>query len=76
MNVTVDADGRVVDTEVLTPSSSRILDRRALAIVKAAAPFGAFTPGMRRRADQLVITSRFKFTRDDVVEATTLGPAP
>ena len=76
VNVTVDADGRVVDTEVLTPSSSRILDRRALAIVKAAAPFGAFTPGMRRRADQLVITSRFKFTRDDVVEATTLGPAP
>ena len=76
VNVTVDADGRVVDTEVLTPSSSRILDRRALAIVKAAAPFGSFTPGMRRRADQLVITSRFKFTRDDVVEATTLGPAP
>ena len=76
VNVTVDADGRVVDTEVVTPSNSRILDRRALAIVKAAAPFGSFTPGMRRRADQLVITSRFKFTRDDVVEATTLGPAP
>jgi periplasmic protein TonB len=74
MNVTVDAEGRVVDSEVVSASNSKILDRRALAIVKAAAPFGSFTPAMRRKADQLVITSRFKFTRDDVVEATTLGP--
>jgi periplasmic protein TonB len=76
MNVIVDAEGRVLDTEVVSPSNSRILDLRALAIVKAAAPFGSFTPAMRRRADQLVITSRFKFTRDDVVEATTTGPTP
>ncbi len=70
MNVTVDALGRVVDTEVVRPSQSRVLDKRAIAIVKAAAPFGVFTQPMRRKADQLVITSRFKFTRDDGVEAT------
>ena len=74
MNVTVDAEGRVVDTEVVRPSSSKVLDRRALAIVRAAAPFGPFNAAMRRRADQLVITSRFKFTREDGVEAIPLEP--
>jgi periplasmic protein TonB len=70
MNVTVDAEGRVIDTEVVRPSSSKILDRRAVAIVKAASPFGPFSGAMRRKADQLVITSRFKFTREDGLETT------
>ena len=75
MNVTVDAEGRVVETEVVRPSDSKILDRRAVAIVRAAAPFGPFSALMRRRADQLVITSKFKFTRDDGLE-TTLTATP
>ena len=75
MNVTVDAEGRVVTTEIVSPSSSRQLDRRAVAIVHAAAPFGPFNAEMRRRADQLVITSRFKFTRDEGLE-TTLSATP
>ncbi len=70
MNVTVDVEGRVIDTEVVRPSSSKILDRRAVAIVKAASPFGPFSAAMRRKADQLVITSRFKFTREDGLETT------
>jgi protein TonB len=70
MNVTVDAEGRVIETEVVRPSNSRVLDRRAIAIVKAAAPFGPFSAAMRRKADQLVITSRFKFTRDEGLETT------
>lgn len=70
MNVTVDAEGRVIDTEVVRPSSSPILDRRAVAIVKAAAPFGPFTTAMRRKADQLVITSRFRFTREEGLSTT------
>ena len=75
MNVTVDAEGRVIETEVVRPSNSKVLDRRAVAIVHAAAPFGPFTVPMRRRADQLVITSRFKFTREDGLE-TTLTATP
>ena len=75
MNVTVDAEGRVVETEVVRPSSSKVLDRRAIAIVRAAAPFGPFSSAMRRRADQLVITSRFKFTRDEGMQAVPLEPA-
>jgi periplasmic protein TonB len=75
MNVTVDSEGRVIETEVVRPSNSSLLDRRAIAIVKAAAPFGPFTAAMRRKADQLVITSRFRFTRDEALE-TTLSATP
>lgn len=70
MNVTVDAQGRVIETEVVRPSNSKMLDRRAVAIVKAAAPFGPFTAAMRHKADQLVITSRFRFTREDGFETS------
>ncbi len=75
MNVTVDAAGNVVETEIVRASSSRVLDRQAVAIVQAAAPFGPFDAKMRAQADQLVVTSRFRFTREDGLEATTLGPA-
>ena len=75
MNVTIDAAGRVLDTEIVQRSNSKILDRRAIAIVKAAAPFGSFSAAMRRSADQLVVTSRFKFTRDEALETQQLGPS-
>jgi protein TonB len=74
MNLTVDALGRVVEAEVVRGSKSRELDRRAVAIVQAAAPYGAFSPAMRAKADQLVITSRFRFTREDGLEASLSAP--
>jgi periplasmic protein TonB len=70
MNLTVDAEGRVVEADIVRPSSSRVLDRRALAIVRAAGPFGRFSADMRRQADQIVVTSRFRFTRDEGLETT------
>ena len=70
MNVTVDSDGRVVETEVVRGSGSKVLDRRAVAIVTAAAPYGRFNAAMRKNADQLVITSRFRFTREENLETT------
>jgi len=73
MNVTVDAAGRVVDAEVVRPSRSRLLDARAVAIVRAASPFGPFTDAMRRQADQIVVTSRFRFTREEGFETTLSG---
>jgi protein TonB len=75
MNVTIDTEGRVVETEIVRASASPVLDRRALAIVRAAAPFGPFTSAMRSKADQLVITSRFRFTREDGLE-TSLSARP
>ena len=70
MNVTVDNQGRVVDAEIVRGSGERMLDQRAVAIVRAAAPFGNFNPAMRKQADQIVITSRFRFTRDEGLETT------
>ena len=74
MNLTVDADGRVVEADIVRPSKSRVLDRRALAIVRAAGPFGPFSAAMRRNADQIVVTSRFRFTRDDGLETSLSAP--
>ena len=70
MNVTVDAAGHVVDAEIVKASTSRQLDQRALAIVRAAAPFGRFSVAMQAATEQIVVTSRFRFTREDGLEAT------
>ena len=70
MNVTVDASGRVVEAEIVRPSRSRRLDQQAVAIVQAAAPFGSFSAAMRGQADQIVVTSRFRFTREDGLETS------
>ena len=68
MVITVNHDGRVLDTEVVQGSGNRLLDRRAEAIARAAGPFGHFGPAIRARADQLAMVSRFKFTRDQTLE--------
>lgn len=73
MNVTIDAAGRVVEADVVRSSNNRRLDQQALAIVMAAQPFGSFTPAMRAQADQIVVTSRFRFTRDEALETTQLS---
>lgn len=75
MNVTIDAAGRVIDTEVVRPSQSRVLDRQAIAIVRAAGPFGPFSAKMRSEFDQMVVTSRFRFTREDGLETTVQSPS-
>ncbi|MCK6425112.1 MAG: TonB family protein [Burkholderiaceae bacterium] len=69
MLVAVDVDGRVVQAEVIESSRNRTLDRRAITIVKAAAPYGPFTAAMRAQFDQLVFVSRFRFTRDEGLRA-------
>ncbi len=75
MIVTVNHDGRVLDTEVVQSSGNPTLDRRAAAIAKSSGPFGPFNPEMRRKADQILVVSRFKFTRDETLEANvTSGP--
>ena len=68
MIVTVNYDGRVLETEVVETSGNLTLDRRAQVIVRGTGPFGKFSEAMRRKADQIVVVSRFKFTRDDTLE--------
>ena len=68
MIVTVNYDGQVLDTEVAQTSGSLALDRRAATIARTSGPFGRFSDAMRRKADQIVVVSRFKFTRDETLE--------
>jgi periplasmic protein TonB len=68
MVVTVNHDGKVLDTEVAQTSGNLSLDRRAMTIARNSGPFGRFSEAMRRRADQIVVVSRFKFTRDETLE--------
>ena len=75
MIVTVNTQGKVIETEVVQGSGVRSLDRRAEAIVRAASPFGPFNEQMRAQADQIVVVSRFRFTREDALETRMLQPA-
>ena len=68
MTVTVNFDGRILATEVVETSGNLTLDRRAQAIVKGTGPFDEFSDAMRRKADQIVVVSRFKFTQDETLQ--------
>lgn len=68
MVLTINHDGGVLHTEVVQGSGNPTLDRRAQAIARAAGPFGNFSDAMRRGADQIVVVSRFRFTRDETLE--------
>lgn len=76
MTMTIDAAGRLLDASVVRSSGDPALDRQARAIVRACAPFGRFTPAMLREADQIVVVSRFRFTREQGLETAVQAPAP
>ena len=67
MVITVNHNGQVLDTEVVQGSGLPALDSRAEAIVHSLS-FGSFTSAMRRQADQIVVVSRFRFSRDETVQ--------
>jgi periplasmic protein TonB len=68
MIVHVNFDGKILKTEIVESSGNKSLDRRAEAIARNAGPFGVFSEAMRRKADQILVVSRFKFTRDETLE--------
>lgn len=62
-NITNNAQGK--DGVSIGRSSGNVeLDRQALAIVRASAPFGAFPSEMRKQIDVLDWVSTFEFTRE------------
>jgi periplasmic protein TonB len=67
MVITVASDGRVLETEVAQSSGQALLDSRAQALVRSLS-FGRFSEAMSRRADQIVVVSRFRFTRDETLQ--------
>jgi periplasmic protein TonB len=75
MLMTVNFDGTILNLEISGGGSGdKMLDARAKAIVLQASPYGAFTAAMRSSADQLVVVSRFQFTKDQVLETKVLAP--
>jgi len=71
--LTINHDGRPLAAEVVESSGQQALDRRAIGIATAAGPFGKFSEGMRLRADQIVVVSRFRFTRNETLETSVAG---
>jgi periplasmic protein TonB len=63
MVITVNHTGQVLSTEIVQTSGNTTLDRRAESIVRSLS-FGKFNDAMRRRAEQIVVVSRFRFTRE------------
>ncbi|MFM2347854.1 MAG: hypothetical protein RL654_2607 [Pseudomonadota bacterium] len=70
MLLEIDSLGRVVEAEIIQSSGNRLLDRKAQSIVRGAGPYGHFTPPMRAQFDRLVFVSRFRFTREQGLQAT------
>jgi len=64
-------DGRLLQAHVVEGSGNPTLDRLAEEITRAAAPFGQFTPEMRKDADQIDIVTTFKFTHDTAQKAAS-----
>ncbi len=75
MVITLNASGKVIQTEIAKGSGRAVLDQRAIAIVQGASPFDNFTPEMKRQADQLVVVTRFNFARDETLETRMLAPS-
>lgn len=65
----------VTGVEITRSSGNRDLDRRAVAIVQASAPFGDFSSEMKQRYDILEIVTRMTFSRQGV-QAETLAAPP
>ncbi|MFY8103045.1 MAG: energy transducer TonB [Ramlibacter sp.] len=71
--LTINHDGRPLSAEIVESSGQQALDRRAIGIATAAGPFGKFSEGMRLRAEQIVVVSRFRFTRNETLETSVAG---
>ena len=75
MYIPVFQDGSIYEKEggprVERSSGNPALDQAALLIVRRAAPFGSFPPGLRREGKAQVweIVTRFHFTRDQTLES-------
>jgi protein TonB len=62
LQVTLDAEGNVRNTEITRSSGHKVLDEAAINIVKLGEPYARFPPAIRRDTDQLVIPRTWTFT--------------
>jgi protein TonB len=71
LSVRIKSDGSIDRVEINRSSGYKILDDAARRIVQMAAPFGAFTPDIRRDYDILEFTRSWTFTRNNQVETNS-----
>ncbi len=76
MEVWLDRHGKVIDAIITRPSKNKKLDKMAQAIVRSAGPFGAVPSEVMAGRDLLLISSRFRFTREAGMQASTQGQSP
>lgn len=65
LEVTLNADGSLVDIELLRSSGHQVLDEAARRIVRLAAPFAAVPPSVLAGQPELRIRRRWRFTTQD-----------
>lgn len=64
LDVVINADGKLIKTDLRQSSGHQILDDAARRIVKMAAPFSAFPEKLRAEADVIHITRSWEFLND------------
>jgi protein TonB len=69
ITVAIKSDGNLKSIEINRPSQHRLLDDAARRIVRLAAPFAPFPPGIREETDILEITRTWSFTSGDKIRA-------
>jgi periplasmic protein TonB len=72
MTATLRPDGSLVSAIIDQSSGDELLDRTAVLIVQAAAPFGSIPPPVLRGSDSLAITQRFSFVHGNQLVASAL----
>lgn len=61
--VAIEPDGTLRDVQVVESSGHRVLDEAAVRIVRLAAPYAPFPPGMREHTDVLEIVRTWQFRK-------------
>lgn len=76
MEVWVNRQGKVIDAIVTRGSGNKILDKRARSLVMAMGSFDPVPAEVSAGHDLLLISSRFRFTRDAGLETSTTQASP
>ena len=67
LDVTINAEGELVKTDLRQSSGHQVLDDAAKRIVKLAAPFSAFPQKLRKEADVIHITRSWEFLNNSSI---------
>lgn len=73
VSISLDRNGAVIEAKVLDSNGDARLEKMALAIVGAGAPYGNFSEAMLKQFQILVVITRFKFTNDNTLNTAIVN---